>query len=82
VDRILSARRFTRLRLADLVLLRLSMKTILPFIIAADHTPALLGLDSDALRSRFLPPPKQLDLDFDAPRPAPEDFQSVRSGEI
>jgi len=82
VDRILSARRFTRLRLADLVLLRLSMKKILPFIIAADHTPALLGLDSDALRSRFLPPPKQLDLDFDAPRPAPEDFQSVRSGEI
>lgn len=82
VERILGARRFTRLRLADLVLLRLSMKKILPFIIAADHTPTLLGLDSDALRQRILPPPKQLELDFDAPKPAPEDFQSVRSGEI
>jgi putative DNA modification/repair radical SAM protein len=81
-ERILNARRFTRLRLADLVLLRLSMKKILPFIIAADHTPTLLGLDSDTLRLRFLPPPKQLELDFDAPKPAPEDFQSVRSGEI
>ena len=81
-ERILAARRFTRLRLADLVLLRLSMKKILPFIITADHTPTLLGLDSDTLRLRFLPPPKQLELDFDAPKPAPEDFQSVRSGEI
>jgi predicted DNA-binding helix-hairpin-helix protein len=82
VERILGARRFTRLRLADLGLLRLSMKKILPFIIAADHTPALLGLDGDTLRLRFLPPPKQLELDFDSPKPAPEDFQSVRSGEI
>jgi len=82
VERILGARRFTRLRLADLVLLRLSMKKILPFIIAADHTPTLLGLDGDALRQRFLPPPQQLELNFDAPKPAPEDFLSVRSGEI
>lgn len=82
VERILEARRFTRLRLADLVLLRLAMKKVLPFIIAADHTPTLLGLDSDALRLRFLPPPKQLELDFDVPEPAPEDFRSVRSGEI
>lgn len=69
-----------RIMIADLVLLRLSMKKILPFITAADPRPTLLGLDSDALRQRFLPPPKQLD--FDAPKPAPEDFQSVRSGEI
>jgi predicted DNA-binding helix-hairpin-helix protein len=81
-ERILDARRFTRLRLADLVLLRLSMKKILPFIIAADHTPTLLEIDSDTLRQRFLPPPKQLELDLDAPKPAAEDFKSVRSGEI
>ena len=81
-DRIIQARRFTRLRLADLILLRLSMKKLLPFIIASDHTPTLLGLDGDALRSRFLPPPKQMELDFDAPKPAPEDFKSVLSGEI
>jgi len=82
VERILEARRFTRLRLADLIRLRLSMKKLLPFIIAADHTPTLLGLDSDALRLRFLPPPKQMELDFDAPKPAAADFQSVRSGEL
>lgn len=81
-DRIIQARRFTRLRLADLILLRLSMKKLLPFIITADHTPTLLGLDADTLRSRFLPPPKQMELDFDAPKPAPEDFKSVLSGEI
>ena len=82
VERILQARRFARLRLADLVRLRLSMKKLLPFIIAADHTPILLDLDCDALRQRFLPPPKQMELDFDAPKPAAEDLLSVRSGEL
>jgi putative DNA modification/repair radical SAM protein len=83
VERILSARRYTRLRLADLVRLRLQMKKLLPFIITADHHPAKLGLDSESLRARFLPPPQQLELNFDAP-PAPEvsDVLSVRSGEL
>jgi putative DNA modification/repair radical SAM protein len=80
VDRIIAARRFTRLRLADLVRLRLAMKKIMPFIIAADHTPVLL--DSDSLRQRFLPPPRQLELDFDAPAPTPADTRSVLSGEL
>ncbi|MCB1208725.1 MAG: hypothetical protein KDK97_05340, partial [Verrucomicrobiales bacterium] len=79
----LSARRYTRLRLADLVRLRLQMKKLLPFIIAADHHPARLGLDSDSLRARFLPPSEQLELNFDAPpAPSPSDFISVRSGEL
>jgi len=82
VERILAARRFTRLRLADLVLLRLSMKKIMPFIITADHTPALLGLDNDSLRQRFLPPPKQMELDFDDPQPTKADVSSTLSGEI
>jgi putative DNA modification/repair radical SAM protein len=81
-DRLIQARRFTRLRLADLIRLRLAMKKLLPFIITADHTPTLFGLDDDSLRARFLPPPEQLELDFDSPKPAPEDFLSVRSGEI
>jgi putative DNA modification/repair radical SAM protein len=80
VDRILAARRHTRLRLADLVMLRVAMKKVLPFIIAADHTPVLL--DSDSLRQRFLPPPKQMELDFDNPKPTTEDVKSVMSGEI
>ena len=83
VERILRARRYTRLRLADLIRLRLQMKKLLPFIITADHTPANLGLDSDSLRAKFLPPPKQLELNFDAPPvPSGSDFLSVRSGEL
>jgi len=83
VERILSARRYTRLRLADLIRLRLQMRKLLPFIITADHHPAKLGLDSDSLRARFLPPPEQLELNFDAqPAPAASDFLSVRSGEL
>jgi putative DNA modification/repair radical SAM protein len=82
VDRILSARRYTRLRLADLLRLRLPMKKVLPFIIAADHTPVRLGLGTDALRQRFLPPPEQLELDLTHRPPTPQDLASVRSGEI
>ena len=82
VDRILAARRYTRLRLADLLRLRVPMKKVLPFIITADHTPAQLGLDGDDLRARFLPPPKQIELDFNAPPSSPADLISVRSGEL
>jgi len=82
VDRILAARRHARLRLADLLRLRLPMKKVLPFIIAADHSPARLGLDDEALRARFLPPPRQAELDFNAPPPAAGDLASVRSGEL
>ena len=83
VERILRARRHTRLRLADLLRLRLPMKKVLPFIIAADHTPTRFGLDDDALRARFLPPPQQTELNFDTPPPpAASDIDSVRSGEL
>ncbi|MBB5034482.1 putative DNA modification/repair radical SAM protein [Prosthecobacter vanneervenii] len=83
VERLLAARRYTRLRLADLIRLRLQMKKILPFISTADHHPARLGLDSDSLRARFLPPPEQLEINFGAPpAPTPADFISARSGEL
>jgi predicted DNA-binding helix-hairpin-helix protein len=81
VERILSARRYARLRLADLLRLRVPMKKVLPFIIAADHSPARLGLDDATLRARFLPPPRQMELDFAAP-PVAGDIDSVRSGEL
>ena len=82
VDRIIAARRFTRLRMADLLRLRVPMKKVLPFIITTDHTPAQLGLDGDDLRARFLPPPRQMDLDFDAPQSTPADIISIRNGEL
>lgn len=81
VDRILAARRHCRLRLADLLRLRISMKKVLPFIIAADHTPARLDLDGEALRRRFLPP-QQLEINFDAPSPTAADSASVISGQL
>jgi putative DNA modification/repair radical SAM protein len=82
VERIIAARRYTQLRLADLLILRLQMKKIMPFIITTDHHPLRLGLDDDNLRARFLPPPKQLELNFGNPAPEPSDILSARSGEI
>lgn len=82
VDRILAARRYTQLRLADLLRLKLAMKKVLPFIIAADHTPHRLGLEREDLRTRFLPPPQQMELSFEAPAPTPADLNSTRSGEL
>jgi putative DNA modification/repair radical SAM protein len=83
VDRVLSARRYTRLRLADLLRLRVQIKKLLPFIITADHHPARLGLDEDSLRARFLPPPEQLELTLHTPpSPSLQDLTAVRSGEL
>ena len=62
VDRILKIRRYTRLRLADLVQLRVSLAKVQPFLMTADHNPSSYLLDSDALRARFLPKPQQLEL--------------------
>ncbi|RYD35575.1 MAG: putative DNA modification/repair radical SAM protein [Verrucomicrobiaceae bacterium] len=62
VDRILSIRRFARIRLADLARLRVSLEKVRPFVVLEDHRPSLLELDSDSLRSRFAPKPVQLEL--------------------
>jgi putative DNA modification/repair radical SAM protein len=62
VDRIVQIRRHTRIRLADLVRLRISLKKVQPFLLTADHNPAALLLDSDHLRARYLPKPRQLEL--------------------
>jgi len=61
-DRILHIRRFGKIRLADLIRLRIPLKKVQPFLITADHNPSSLLLDSDRLRARFQPKPQQLDL--------------------
>ena len=66
VDRILKIRRWTALRLEDLVKLRISLKKCLPFIIAADHHPARLGLDADRLRQSLAPKPQQQEFVFNS----------------
>ncbi|MGB3627648.1 MAG: putative DNA modification/repair radical SAM protein [Henriciella sp.] len=61
VKRIMAARRHGRLRLDGLSRIVHSVKTALPFIVAADWSPG--GLTDEAgLRSRFAPPPEQLSL--------------------
>jgi len=52
VQRILATRRWRRLRLADLVALKVAVKRALPFVVTADHAPRLL--DAGDLRERLL----------------------------
>jgi putative DNA modification/repair radical SAM protein len=62
VERILSIRRFTRVRVADLARLRVSLAKVLPFLITADHHPGKYLLEPERLRARFAPKPRQLEL--------------------
>lgn len=83
VERILSARRYARLTLADLQRMRVNLKKVMPFILAADHRPRVALLESADLRQHFLPGPRQLELDFTAPPPAtPADAAMALSGQI
>lgn len=66
VDRLITIRRHTRVRLEDLARLRVSLPKVRPFLITSDHHPARYLLDSDRLIDRFLPKPVQLDLFDDA----------------
>lgn len=61
VDRIVSARRHTRLSLDDVARLTSSLKRSRPFLIAADHRPTRL-IDRHDLRQRLAPPAEQLSL--------------------
>lgn len=62
VRRILAARRWTSIRLADLMRLKVPLRRALPFLVTADHTPGHLGPDADGLRDRIAPRRAQLDL--------------------
>ena len=61
VDRIVAARRHTRLRLADVARLARSMKRLLPFLIAADYRPTRLS-DRAELHGELTPAPVQASL--------------------
>ena len=62
VERILSLRRFHKIRLDDLVKLRVSLKRAKPFVISADYNPDAHLLDGDGLRERITGRSKQLNL--------------------
>ena len=61
VDRILRARRQTKLRLSDIKTIARSVKVCRAFIETSDWTPGNL-LDSTSLRAAFAPEPEQLSL--------------------
>jgi putative DNA modification/repair radical SAM protein len=61
VDRLIAARRQTRLRLSDMAILTKSIQKVMPFIETLDWTPGALT-DSENLRARYAPPPQQLAL--------------------
>jgi predicted DNA-binding helix-hairpin-helix protein len=83
VARILAARRWSRLTLADLQRMRVNLKKVMPFILAADHRPRIALLESSNLRQHFLPGPRQLELNFTAPSPTtPADAAMALSGQI
>jgi putative DNA modification/repair radical SAM protein len=69
VKRILAMRRLHRIRLDDLVRLRVNVKRALPFVTTIDHNPHVLSLDSLDLRARTSFDRGQLSL-FDASRSA------------
>lgn len=61
--RLVELRRLRRIRYADLVCLKCSMKKIAPFIVTADYRPARDGAASEVLRRSMAEhPPQQLDL--------------------
>jgi putative DNA modification/repair radical SAM protein len=86
VQRIVAARRWRRLRLADLAVLRVATRRALPFVVTADHRPAARLLDAADLRERLLARRSRLagpaaQGDLFAP-PAAASRQSVVFGEL
>lgn len=76
VDRILKIRRFHRLRIDDLVRLKVSMDRAKWFVTAADHNPDVFRLDANYILDKFRRPKIQPSL-FD-----PAVQASAMSGEV
>jgi predicted DNA-binding helix-hairpin-helix protein len=64
VERILSTRRASAIRLADLARLHVARNKALPFIVLRDHRPSSMALDSAGLRARLQQRPQQLGFGF------------------
>ncbi len=62
VKRILRIRKFHALKLEDLAKLKISLAKTRFFVVAADHNPSMLEIDSVRLPERFVPQPQQLAL--------------------
>lgn len=71
VKRILAARRFQKVTLADLAKLKVVLRKARPFIVTADHNPDALLIDRADLKARVAPVETQLSL-----------FETALSGEL
>jgi putative DNA modification/repair radical SAM protein len=69
VDRIIASRRWRKVRVEDLVRLRVPLARVLPFVEAADHVPRGAAAPDHAALRDLIAPPRQLDL-FSAARSA------------
>ena len=67
VNRIVNARRFTRIRLEDLVRLRVALNRAKWFVTTADHNPDVYRLDRANLPDLLTPKKEQLSLFGDVP---------------
>ncbi|KAA2212419.1 putative DNA modification/repair radical SAM protein [Teichococcus oryzae] len=56
VNRILEARRHSRVKLADLARLRVPLRKVAPFLVAPDHRPPPGQIDATGLRQKLLNP--------------------------
>ncbi len=63
VDRLIAARRHRSIRYEDLASLRVPLAKALPFIVTIDHRSSQV-LDSETLRAKLSPQPRQLSLGF------------------
>lgn len=63
--RITSIRRYSGIRMQDLIKLRVNLKKTLPFMITSDHNPASHEIDSDKIRAIHAPPAEQLEMNLD-----------------
>jgi putative DNA modification/repair radical SAM protein len=63
VKKLLQMRRWQKIRLEDLVALRVSVKKALPFVVCANHHPDVSEMESGRLRAR-LAPSTQLAMDL------------------
>ncbi len=64
VKKLLQMRRWRRIRLEDLVALKVNVKKAMPFVVCANHHPDLDDLASERLLARFAPPASQLALNL------------------
>jgi len=62
IDRLIRMRRVQRIRLEDLVKLRVSLTKVRPWILVEGHNPETLRIDRDDLRERIVRPNRQLNL--------------------